>query len=81
MDPTNRKAVNQLEALEKQSTITPMEISLTPEVASTSATVNFDMISPRETQEAPTIEERLPGIEEENESLWSDNETEVSTNE
>lgn len=84
MDPSNRKAINQLEALEKQSSVTMMDIDVSSSedidisaYPGESSSINFDQIA----AQAAANEERLPGIEEENESLWSDVETEISTNE
>lgn len=77
LDPLNRRAISQLETLEKQSTnddeAGPSHISNNDDDNSDMMDVQTDATDAGGTY----TEERLPSIGEEGETLWSDTEPEV----
>lgn len=73
LDPLNRRAISQLEALEKQAA---NDDEAGPSSAINNDDDNSDMMDIQTDATDAGGEERLPSIEE-GETLWSDNETEV----
>lgn len=74
LDPLNRRAISQLETLEKQST---NDDEAGPSHIGNNDDDNSDMMDVQTDATDAGGEERLPSIGEEGETLWSDTEPEV----
>lgn len=74
MDPLNRRAISQLEALEKK---TKIDDGAGPSGVTNNDDDNSDMMDIQTDATDAGGEERLPSIGEEGETLWSDTEPEV----
>lgn len=74
LDPLNRRAIDQLEALEKQ---TKNDDEAGPSNAVNNDDDNSDMMDVQTDATDAGGEERLPSIGEEGDTLWSDTEPEV----
>lgn len=75
MDPLNRRAISQLEALEKKTSSNDDEAG--PSNASNNEDEDSDMMDVQTDATDAGGEERLPSISEDFESLWSGTEAEV----
>lgn len=75
MDPLNRRAISQLEALERKTTSTEDEAG--PSNVSNNEDDDSDMMDVQTDATDAGGEERLPSISEDFESLWSGTEAEV----
>lgn len=74
LDPLNRRAISQLEALEKQA---ENDDEAGPSGIGNNDDDNSDMMDVQTDATDAGGEERLPSIGEEGETLWSDTDTEV----
>lgn len=75
MDPLNRRAISQLEALERKTS--PNEDEAGPSNVSNNEDEDSDMMDVQTDATDAGGEERLPSISEDFESLWSGTEAEV----